>query len=123
MLVIKNGKDTQTLLFGYSCLRALGEQWGFVGVQDIVNKVIQAIAYFVENDANGNVIEKEVSDIPFHVMDMFVDILKASTGKEDFNGLHFGDWAFKNIDQLGLVMNEFVKSLPQEKKQLAPKKE
>ena len=122
MLVIKNGKDSQTLTFGYSCLRTLGEHWNFVGIQDTVNKVINAISYFVQNDENGNVVEKSVDDIPFHVMDMFVDILKASTGKEDFNGFHFGDWAFQNIDQLGLVMTEFVKSLPQEKKQLAPKK-
>lgn len=120
-LVIKNGKNTQTLTFGYSCLKALGEKWNFTGIQETINKVIEAISYFVEVDANGNVSEKAVTDIPYHTMDMFVDILKATTGQEDFNGMHFGDWAFQNIDQLGLVMIEFVKSLPQEKKPLAPK--
>ena len=122
MLVIKNGKDSQTLMFGYSCLKALGEKWNFVGIQDTVNKVINAISYFVQYDEKGNVVEKEVKDIPYEVMDMFVDILQAATSQENFNGMHFGDWAFENIEHLGVVKIGFVKSHPQEKKPMAPKK-
>lgn len=111
-LVIKNGKNTQTLLFGYSCLKALGENWDLPGIQSVVNKILGSFQVFF--DANGNPVE--VTDIPFEVVDILSDILKASSGNDDFDGVPFGDWIFENMDQIAKVLEAFIKSLPQEKK-------
>jgi hypothetical protein len=117
-LVIKNGKNTQSLTFGYSCLKALGEKWDIPGVQSVVNHVFKSFSIFF--DEKGNPIE--VTDIPFDIMELICDIISAASGEEDFNGLTYGDFIFENMDQLGKVLESFIKSLPQEKKQIASMK-
>jgi len=117
-LVIKNGKNTQTLTFGYSCLKALGEKWDLPGIQSVVNNILQSFSIFF--DEKGNPVE--VTDIPFKVIEILKDILAAASGQEDFDGVAYGDYIFTNMDQIGKVLEEFIKSLPQEKKPTAPKK-
>jgi len=118
MLVIKNEKDSQTLKFGYTCLKALSDNWKLPGIQSVIAKVFSSFAIFF--DEKGNPLE--VEDIPFEVTEVLIAILQASSGEKDFNGTDYGDFLLTNTDQLGLVMESFLKSLPQEKKPIAPKK-
>ena len=118
MLIIKNGKNSQTLTFGYSCLKALGEKWNLPGIQSVVNNVLQSFSIFF--DDKGNPVE--VTDIPFEVIEVLSDILSAASGEEDFNGTKYGDYIFESMDQIAKVLESFIKSLPQEKKPIAPKK-
>jgi hypothetical protein len=117
MLVIKNGKNSQTLKFGYSCLKSLSEYWQLNGVQSVVTKVLSSFSIFF--DEKGNPIE--VTDIPFEIIEVLIAILKAASGEEDFNGKPYGDYIFENIDQIGKILEGFIQSLPQEKKLKASK--
>jgi galactokinase/mevalonate kinase-like predicted kinase len=118
MLVIKNGKDSQTLTFGYSCLKALGQKWNLEGISSVVNHILKTLGIFF--DENGNPLS--IEDIQFEVIDILAEILEAASGQQDFNGSSYGDFIFANFDQVGKVFDAFIQSLPQEKKQLAPKK-
>lgn len=110
-LVIKNGKSTQTLTFGYLCLRNLGEKWNLAGVQSVINRVVQI---FSETDAN---------DIGFNQIDVLVDIVNEALPAEAEKIT--GDWILKNPEQIAKITKDFIDSLPKpdtEKKNQAPKK-
>lgn len=117
MLVIKDGKNSQKLHFGYSCLKALGAAWGLPGIQSVVTKVLSSFGIFF--DEKGNPLE--VTDIPFDIMEVLIAILQAASEEDSFNDKDYGDWIFENMDQLGKVMEAFLNSLPQEKKLKAQK--
>lgn len=121
-LVIKNGKSTQTLTFGYLCLGKLAKKWDLIGVQSVINRVLTNFSYFVDDKGNP---KTEEIDLPFSIIDDFIDIIQASTGFETIGGMHYGDWLFANMTEFGAIMVEFVQSLPKpdtEKKNPAPKK-
>lgn len=110
-LVIKNGKSTQTLTFGYLCLRNLGEKWNLPGAQSVINRVVQI---FSQTDAN---------DIGFDQIDVLVDIVNAALAPEVEKIT--GDWILENPEQIGAITKEFINSLPKpdtEKKKPALKK-
>ena len=121
-LVIKNGKSTQTLTFGYLCLRRLSEKWNLPGVQSVINRVLSNFTLFVDEKGNP---KKDIEDIPISLIDDFIDIIEASTGEDNIGGMHYGDWLFANMGDFGKLLLEFVQSLPKsetEKKKPAPTK-
>lgn len=111
-LVIKKGKQSQTLSFGYSCLKELGIKWNLPGLQSVINRVIEV---FTNIDTN---------DIGFEQVDILVDIINAGLGSlSKFNV--DGDWIFENPEMIKEVTKAFIDSLPKtesEKKNPAPKK-
>ena len=111
-LVIKKGKDSQALTFGYSCLKSLGEKWQLIGVQSVIDKVIEVFSAVDPND------------IGFAQVDVLVDVINAASGPDAKFEVN-GDWIFENPLSIGEVTKGFIESLPKpdnEKKKIAPKK-
>jgi hypothetical protein len=110
-LVITKDKKTQTLTFGYSCLKALGEKWNVNSIPEVINKIA---VVFTTMDAEN---------LGFNVIDTLVDILNAASKQKQF--VVDGDWLFDNLAQIPEVAKAFADSLPKaetEKKIPAPRK-
>jgi hypothetical protein len=110
-LVITKDKNTQTLTFGYSCLRTLGEKWNINSIPEVINSIATV---FTNMDADN---------LGFNVIDTLVDLINAASKEEVF--IVDGDWVFANLSQLPAIGKAFAESLPKvetEKKIAAPRK-
>jgi len=106
-IILKLGKKSLKLKFGFKLLRLLGRRWNLPGVDEVVQKIA--------------VLDSVDGKLTFAQIDILEDILKAAVDcggeKVDFEKFDIIDEFFKDPNALDNFKDALVNSLPKNEPQ------
>jgi hypothetical protein len=113
--------QTFVLAFDYAFQRELANLWGFTGYQQVVMKFYEVAGPWVAQFDGKDVKNMEVSelDIPYAVIDMFIDFLKAASAsagnKMELSDGVIGNYVLSSPDLVLIGVQGFLDSMPKVK--------
>lgn len=122
MIITINDKNIN-LKFGFGFLRVIGAQWGCNGPVAITDTFFKAVGPMLEAAQKVDIEKLDLSnpeaiagELPFDTIDVLVDIVEAAAKYEN-NSIEvsrddIAESIFQNPETMGLIIAEFLNSLP-----------